>query len=168
MTARGFQIKGINQIAFVVRDLDRAMESYWRAGIGPWRIYTYGPPLVKDQMYRGRPCDAKFLMALAEVGGLGLELIQPLSGESLYTEFLERHGEGGFQHLGINVEDLDREVEAALRSGYEVIQSGRGFGVRGDGKFAYLSTDNDLLTIYELRELSKERVAPDRVYPGSD
>jgi 4-hydroxyphenylpyruvate dioxygenase-like putative hemolysin len=128
-------------------------------------VYTYGAPLVKDITYRGRPGNWRFRIALATVGSFSLELIQPLSGESIYSEFLEQHGEGGIQHLGIVVDNLDRVVEEARRSGYEVIQSGRGHGARGDGKFAYLSTEDDLFTVYEIIELVSERVAPERVYP---
>jgi hypothetical protein len=166
MTAKQrFQIAAVNQVGFVVKDIDKAMEAYWRVGVGPWRVYTYGEPLVKDITYRGKPGNWRFLIALATVGGFSLELIQPLSGESIYSEFLEKHGGGGIQHLGIVVENLDRVVEEARRSGYEVIQSGRGHGVRGDGKFAYLSTEDDLFTVYEVMELVSERRAPDRVYP---
>jgi len=160
-----FQVTAVNQVGFVVRDIDKAMEAYWRVGVGPWRVYTYGAPLVKNITYRGRPGTWRFRIALASVGGFSLELIQPLSGESIYSEFLERHGEGGIQHLGIVVENLDRVVEEARRSGYEVIQSGQGHGVRGDGKFAYLSTEDDLFTVYEVMELVAERYAPERVYP---
>jgi hypothetical protein len=167
MTAkRLFQVTAVNQVGFVVKDIDRAMAAYWRAGVGPWRVYTYGAPLVKEITYRGKPGNWRFRIALANLGeGFSLELIQPLSGESIYSEFLEQHGEGGIQHLGIVVENLDRVVEEARRAGYEVIQSGRGHGVRGDGKFAYLSTQDDLFTIYELIELVSERYAPERVYP---
>ncbi len=39
----------INQIALVVRDLNVAMRQYLELlGIGPWKVYTYGPPLVRD------------------------------------------------------------------------------------------------------------------------
>ena len=166
MTARqAFQIRGIHQVGFVVRDIDKAMESYWRAGIGPWQVFTYGAPLVKDITYRGKPGNWSFRIALANLNGFSVELIQPLSGESVYSDFLERNGEGGIQHLGIIVDDLDQTVEEARQSGFEVIQSGRGHGVRGDGKFAYLSTDADLLVIYELMELVSERRPPERVYP---
>jgi hypothetical protein len=166
MTAKlPFQVTAVNQVGFVVKDIDKAMEAYWRVGVGPWRIYTYGAPLVKNITYRGRPGNWRFRIALANVGGFSLELIQPLSGESIYSEFLEKHGAGGIQHLGIVVDNLDLVVEEARRSGYEVIQSGQGHGVRGDGKFAYLSTEDDLLTVYELMELVSERYAPERVYP---
>ena len=122
-----------------------------------------GPPVIT---YRGKPGNWRFLIALANLGGgFSLELIQPLSGESIYSEFLEKHGEGGIQHLGIVVDDLDRVVEEARQAGYAVIQSGRGHGVRGDGKFAYLGTEDDLFTVYELMELVSERYPPQRVYP---
>lgn len=163
-----FQVTAVNQVGFVVKDLDRAMAAYWRVGVGPWRVYTYGAPLVKDITYRGKPGNWRFLIALANLGGgFSLELIQPLSGESIYSEFLEKHGEGGIQHLGIVVDDLDRVVEEARQAGYAVIQSGRGHGVRGDGKFAYLGTEDDLFTVYELMELVSERYPPQRVYPES-
>lgn len=161
-----FQVTAVHQVGFVVKDLDTAMAAYWRVGVGPWRVYTYGAPLVKDITYRGKPGNWRFLIALASLGaGFSLELIQPLSGESIYSEFLETHGEGGIQHLGIVVDDLDRVVAEAQRAGYTVIQSGRGHGVRGDGKFAYLSTEDDLCTVYELIELVSERHPPERVYP---
>ena len=59
----------------------------------------------------------------------------------------------------------ENKIFTAKESGYEVIQSGRGHGVRGDGKFAYLSTEDDLFTVYELMELVSERYPPERVYP---
>jgi methylmalonyl-CoA/ethylmalonyl-CoA epimerase len=160
-----FQITAVNQVGFVVKDIDKAMAAYARVGVKPWRVYTYGAPLVKNITYRGRPGNWRFRIALVDVGGFSLELIQPLSGESIYSEFLEKHGEGGIQHLGVVVENLDRVVDEARRSGYEVIQSGQGHGVRGDGKFAYLSTQDDLFTVYELIELVSERYPPERVYP---
>jgi methylmalonyl-CoA/ethylmalonyl-CoA epimerase len=160
-----FHVKTVDQVGFVVRDLDRAMEAYWRVGVGPWRVYTYDPSRFREITYRGKPANWSFRLALATVGGFTLELIQPLSGESIYSEYLAAHGEGGIQHLGLIVEDVDLVVEQARRSGYEVIQSGQGHGARGDGKFAYLGTQDDLRTVYEVMELPSERVPPDCIYP---
>lgn len=161
-----FKVMAVHQIGFVVKDIDRAMEAYWRAGVGPWRVYTYAASRFKETTYRGKPGNWCFRLALANVGGLSLELIQPVSGESIYAEYLATHEEGGIQHLGFVVDDMDLIVEQARRSGYEVIQSGRGHGARGDGKFAYFSTEDDLLTVYEVMELPSERIAPDRIYPA--
>ncbi len=159
------KLAAINQIGFVVKDLDKAMEAYWRHfGIGPWRIYTYGPPLVKDTTYRGQRQDFHMRIALADVGGLMIELIQHLDGDTVYKEFGERAGEG-VQHLGIFVKNLKEAVAEAEAAGYKVIQSGRGYGAHGDGGFAYLDTEKELGTIYELIEIPSVRRPPERVYP---
>jgi catechol 2,3-dioxygenase-like lactoylglutathione lyase family enzyme len=159
------KLTAINQIGFVVKDLDKAMEAYWRNfGIGPWRIYTYGPPLVKQTTYRGRAENFHMRIALADVGGLMIELIQHLDGDTVYKEFVEKAGEG-VQHLGIFVENLDRAIEEAQQAGFKVIQSGRAYGVHGDGGFAYLDTAEELGTIYELIEIPSVRVPPERVWP---
>lgn len=166
MTALPFQVTTVDQVGFVVKDIDRAMEAYWRVGVGPWRIYTYSAARLIEATYRGKPADWSFRIALAKVGGFTLELIQPVSGESIYSEYLATHGEGGIQHLGVVVQDVDLVVEQARQSGFEMIQSGRGHGARGDGKFAYFATEDDLLTVYEVMELPSVRVPPERVYPA--
>src|SRR5216684_3468106 len=139
-----FPLNRVNQIALVVRDLDAAMRRYWELlGIGPWRVYTYGPPLVHDMTYRGRAQDYRMRLALAQVGEIMLELIQPLSGESIYVEHLERKGEG-LHHLGVFVPSFDEAVAEVQRRGYAILQSGRGYGRWGDGGYAYLDTEGDL------------------------
>jgi methylmalonyl-CoA/ethylmalonyl-CoA epimerase len=158
-------LQEISQVCVVVRDLDRAMRHYWEIlGIGPWRVYTYGPPLVKDQTYRGKPATYRMRLAIANVGNLMFELIQPLEGPSIYHEFVDRCGEG-LHHLGIFVPNLDAAIAEWKDRGYEVLMSGRGYGVRGDGGYAYLTTEGDLSAILELIEIPAERYPPEAVYP---
>lgn len=158
-------IKTINQVALVVEDLDEAVRRYWtRCGIGPWRIYTYEPPLVKDMTYRGRRHDYRMRLALTQVGDMTLELIQPLSEESVYTEHLRAKGPG-LHHIGIFVPSVEEAAAEAARGGVQVLQSGRGYGLRGDGAFAYMDTEALLGMIVEFIEIPKERVAPESVYP---
>jgi len=160
-----FPISQVDQVCVVVRDLRAAMEHYWSIlGIGPWRVYTYGDPLVKDLTYRGKPADYKMRIALTTKGPLMFELIEPLKGPTIYHEFLERNGEG-IHHMGIFVPSFDRAVAEAREAGFEVIQSGRGFGLHGDGGFAYLSTEAKLGAIYEVIERPAERHPPEEVYP---
>jgi methylmalonyl-CoA/ethylmalonyl-CoA epimerase len=160
-----FKLKSINQVGFVVKDLDKSMESYWRNfGIGPWRIYTYGPPLVKQTTYHGKPEQYHMRVALANVGDVMIELIEHLDGSTLYKDFVDQHGEG-VQHLGFFVESLDETIKEMEAAGFRVIQSGRGHGVKGDGGFAYLDTADELGTIYEIIEIPSVRHEPERVYP---
>ena len=155
----------INQVALVVEDLDEAVRRYWeRFGIGPWRIYTYQAPLLKQMTYRGRPHVYRMRLALAQMGDVMIELIQPLSDENVYVEHLRQKGPG-LHHIGVVVPSVDDAVGDAERSGFRVLQSGRGHGLRGDGAFAYMDTEDVLGMIVEFIEFPKERVAPEAVYP---
>jgi catechol 2,3-dioxygenase-like lactoylglutathione lyase family enzyme len=157
----------VNQIALVVRDLEAALRMYWETlGIGPWRVYTYGPPLVKQMTYRGRREDYRMRLAFAQAGGTQIELIQPLTQNNIYAEQLDRKGEG-LNHLGMFVPSLDAGIADAERAGFSVLQSGRGYGRLGDGGFAYLDTEAVVGMILELIEVPKERVPPEMVFPGS-
>jgi len=165
MTDSLFPLTHVNQIALVVRDLDASMRRYWEMlGIGPWRVYTYGPPLVKSMTYRGKLQDYRMRLALTQIGDLQLELIQPLSGETTYAEHLERKGEG-LHHVGIFIASFDQALAEAAKRGYAVLQSGRGFGRWGDGGFAYLDTEASFGTILELIEVPRERVPPEAEFP---
>jgi glyoxalase/bleomycin resistance protein/dioxygenase superfamily protein len=158
----------IDQVALVVNDLDEAVRRYWeRAGIGPWRIYTYERPLVKEMTYRGRPIDFRMRLALAQAGDIVLELIQPLSQDNIYVEHLARKGPG-LNHLGIFVPSVADAVSEAAKSRVGVLQSGRGYGKHGDGAYAYLDTEDLLGVIFEVIEVPKERVPPEAVFPPRD
>jgi 4-hydroxyphenylpyruvate dioxygenase-like putative hemolysin len=64
------------------------------------------------------------------------ELIQPLKGKSVYSDFLEEKGEG-FHHLAFIVQDLDKEVADMKNRGFKVIQT----GARPKSRWAYFDTD---------------------------
>lgn len=59
-------------------------------GIGPWEVYTFGPKTVRDSMVRRKSSSREYLLALTWRGSLQLELMQPVSGRSIYDEMLER------------------------------------------------------------------------------
>jgi methylmalonyl-CoA/ethylmalonyl-CoA epimerase len=160
-----FRIGKIGQVAFVVRDLEASMRAFWSDfGIGPWSMYLFQPPRVKDMMYRGRRQDFRMRVAFAMCGETQIELVQSIEGPNLYEEFLAQCGEG-VQHLGIHVADMTAATGQMQALGYEIVQSGRGYGVHGDGAFAYFSTGDRLGTLIELIQLPAERYPPDEVYP---
>ncbi len=166
MTDPRLPFSKIDQICVVVRDIHAAMEQYRTLmGLGPWRVYTFSAPRVKDMTYRGKPAEYSMRVAFAQCGALQFELIQPVQGPTIYHEFLERNGEG-IHHFGVWVPSLTRAIEDARAAGFDVIQSGRGYGVRGDGGYAYLDTEKVLGAIYELIEIPAERYPPDEVYPA--
>ena len=159
---------GIDQICMIVKDLDKAVKAYWELfGVGPWRFYTYGKPQLKRLSYRGKPGDYQMRLALARMGALQIELIEPLEGDSIYADFVEEHGYG-LHHIAVVVEDMASAVAQAQAAGLSVTQDGAGFGPDGDGAYAYLDTEDKIGTTIELIERPKRARPPDRVYPPTD
>jgi hypothetical protein len=157
-------LRRINQVCIVVRDLQKTMERYWEdLGIGPWKIYQFEGPLLREMTIKGKPAKYKMSLALCQMDNIFLELIQPLSGETIYKEFLEEKGEG-LHHLGFFVDDLDQALRNFEMSGIGTIQTGRFQG----GGFAYLDTQEKLGTIFELIERSKPPHPPIRIWPEED
>jgi catechol 2,3-dioxygenase-like lactoylglutathione lyase family enzyme len=159
-------VTGLHQVGIVVRDLRKAMRAYNELlGMGPWHVYTYQPPLVKEMTYMGRRHDYAMRIALTMAGNHIVELVETVKGPNIYQDFLDQHGEG-IHHVMSIVEDFDASVARLEAAGYPMIQSGRGFGADGTGAYAYFDTTKDLGLIYELVEIPKVRVPPEEVYPA--
>jgi hypothetical protein len=152
----------IGQVGFLVPDLEEALPRYadvWR-GAGPWLVYTYGPGFLPSFHYRGEPATCSMRIAL-NAASPQIELIQPLGGgPSVYDGYGP-----GFHHVGVLVESLAEAMGSMTRSGYETIQWGAGYGLDGDGGFAYFDTVPDLGIIVEAIEVPKRRREPELVWP---
>jgi Glyoxalase/Bleomycin resistance protein/Dioxygenase superfamily len=134
------------QVSVVVRDLEAAMRTYVEYyGIGPWEIYEFNPDTVREMHERGRPVECSWRLALAGVGRLQWELIEPLDDRSIYARFLAEHGEG-VHHVGVAVPDYAVAIGELEGKGREVVFGGEYNGVT----FAYLGTDGDLGVVTEI------------------
>jgi methylmalonyl-CoA/ethylmalonyl-CoA epimerase len=146
------KLHSINQIGMVVRDLDKSMEAYWRVfGVGPWRVYTFGPQTADKMTYRGKPANYHIRIGQASIGGISLELIQPLDGDTVHKDFLDEHGEG-VQHLNFRLQGLDEAMEKMSSAGFELIQYSNGTGASLDGAHAYFDTAQELGIVFELSQ----------------
>jgi methylmalonyl-CoA/ethylmalonyl-CoA epimerase len=93
----------VSQVALVVRDLDRVVRDYHdQMGWGPWSIYEYQSPWLHDLTAHGKAADFTWLGAEAMVGSVWMEVLQPLEGDSPFSAWLERHGDG-VHHVGYEV-----------------------------------------------------------------
>jgi catechol 2,3-dioxygenase-like lactoylglutathione lyase family enzyme len=156
---------GVAQVAFLVEDLDKAVENYHRTfGVGPWHFYTYQKPFVPRMSYRGKDADYAMRVALSYFGSSRVEFIQSIRGPSIYEEFIERHGYG-VQHLGFLVDDMEAALAEARKAGFEMIMDGAGFGPDDDGHYAYLDTEDAFGAIFELIQRPKRRKPPEKIYP---
>ncbi len=165
MVTLHFLDKKVDQLGFVVQNVDEIIRSYYELfGIGNWKIYTYGKPLLSFMNYHGKPFEYKARIALSYFGETRVEIIQNLEGETIYTDFIKDHGYG-LQHLGIYVADIRRSLKEAESAGLSVVMEGGGFGLDGDGHFAYLDTQDQFGITYELIQRPLRRHEPEAVYP---
>lgn len=159
---------GVKQIAMVVHDIEASVRAYWDLlRVGPWTSWTLSPEILKDTYYMGEPADFSFRHALAWKGETQFELVQPLSGPSIFQDHLDRHGEG-MHHVGIFVPDQPLAMAELEEAGFRCLQRARGFGAQGDGAFAYFETNHPLATIVEVIGAPKVRREPVFVYPPAE
>lgn len=85
----------ITQISLAVRDLDTTMAEYHRAfGWAPWQVFDHVPPIHHDTELRGERVHYALRGAEVYVGETNFELLEPLEGPNLWSEFMDRRGEG--------------------------------------------------------------------------
>jgi hypothetical protein len=146
------------QVCVVTRDLQRTCAGFVQMGIGPWRVYTFGPETVRDQTYRGAPARYSMRLALATSGNMMWEVIEPLDGPSIYKDFLAKSAEG-VQHVGQNGQgrSFDEQVATFEKAGRRNIQSGSWHGVR----YAYFDTQDLMGTTVEIFDFPADFVWPE-------
>ena len=73
--------------------------------------------------YRGNVVAGEWLTTQTYNGGIFIELIQPLSGQSMFHDYIERCPAGGTQHMAFRlpVSDFDRVMSDLRGQGYEMI-----------------------------------------------
>ena len=134
------------QMAFVVPDLDAAVAQWLTVqGLGPFHVMRHCA--VSNVVYRGgQPVEVDFGVAIAQWGGVQVELIQQYCDTpSAYRDVYAR-GEGGFHHTCVVVPDL----EAAIA---HYAARGAPLAIRGDFgtvRWAYIDTRAHLGCMTEL------------------
>ena len=109
----------IDQVGFVVRDLDQALRTF-----GP----IFGPFQTMDSAlegtnYRGRASDVTLRMAFGRSGTLEVELIEWVSGDSPHKEALDA-GREGVHHVRFKFSEGLASARARLEErGFEVVWS---------------------------------------------
>ena len=129
----------IYQLGLVVHSIDRALQFYGRfLSIRTWYRGEVGE---QETAFHGAPIEMEADMVFGYSGKLMIELIEVKGGaENIYTEHLERFGEG-LHHLGVEVSDFDRRMQMVEDMGISVLQSGTVVSKGGAiSRMAYLDT----------------------------
>jgi catechol 2,3-dioxygenase-like lactoylglutathione lyase family enzyme len=103
--ASQFTLPPVYQLGYVVSDIEKACRYYESIfGTGPFSDVI--DVNMDGAILRGKPVDLTIKVAFVQSGDVQIELIEPVGGKNLYTEFLEARGEG-IHHLGYRVEDME-------------------------------------------------------------
>jgi methylmalonyl-CoA/ethylmalonyl-CoA epimerase len=141
-------LKKIVQVALVVRDIE-ASSKLWAdmLGMPVPEIRTTRPGHEVKEIYRGMPSEGQVKLTFFNLGQVVIELLQPVSEGTSWKEYLDKKGEG-VQHLGFQVEDLEKTRGALEKAGYPVIHQGRYDS--DDGTYVYHETLDKLGVVIEL------------------
>lgn len=140
------------QVAFVVRDIE-ASAARWAAMLAqplPEVIET----LPGDQVgliYRGVPSNDRVRLAFLDLGGVQLELLQPIGSDNAWAEGLEEKGER-IHHVAFWTDQMNVAIDYFMDHGSALVMRGD-FNDRS-GEFAYIDGQVPFGCIFEL--LSKK------------
>jgi methylmalonyl-CoA/ethylmalonyl-CoA epimerase len=108
--------------AVLVRDLEKTRQRIESLGLG--RFIHPGPPEGAEGLfYLGRPLQSQMKALLIQIGNLQMEFIQPDDKPNPWKDFLKSRGEG-LHHLGVQVADVEKEVNRLTALGAEVTFTG--------------------------------------------
>ena len=127
----------LDHIGIVVKDLDKAVEFYQSIGVTDFK--KSGTP-GKNKTLHGEPLvGGKTTMLMGRMGGIGIQVTQPIEPPSMSYEFLEQVGEG-INHLAYRVKNLPAVHEEMIKRGYKIIFTSE--YIDGGGEI-YVDTGNN-------------------------
>ncbi|WP_018613003.1 VOC family protein [Segetibacter koreensis] len=119
-------VSNFAQIGWVVKDITAA-QTFFREAMG---IDNFSKAEIIrleefESTYYGEPCDGESLVSMAYSGGTFIELIQPLSGSSIFQDYLDKNPAGGVHHVAysIPVANLDKVISEMANKGLPIITS---------------------------------------------
>lgn len=101
------QIKKINHVAIVVKDIDESLK-FWATALGLELHHVEDVPSQASKV------------AFIPVGESEIELVQPTTEESGMAAYLEKRGEG-MHHLCIEVDDIEAKMQELKDAGIRLI-----------------------------------------------
>ena len=115
------------QVAWAVKDI-AAAERFFIETMGIEKFFRLENLSAKDTegTYLGKPADWVLHLYIAYAGDVQIELIQPVSGASMFDQSLKMH-DAAVQHIAYWLDDSEYDAAAQhlVASGYPLIQSFR-------------------------------------------
>lgn len=114
------------QIAWVVKDVEKA-KTFFQEMLGVNKFSPTFTTRLKEYegTYYGEPSNAENLVSMVYSGGTFIELIQPISGKSIFKDYIDNNPTGGVQHIAYStpIANLDKVISDFENKGFTVISS---------------------------------------------
>ncbi|MDR0930000.1 MAG: VOC family protein [Oscillospiraceae bacterium] len=132
---------GFIQVALVVKDIDKAAETWAKFFNVPKPEIRDTPPSHNpDLTYRGKEAYYGLKFAVINAGNFVIELHEPDEHDSTFKEFLDKHG-NGVHHLGFCVgERRDAVIDELSEMGYQM----RTIGYYPGSSWTIVDSEDDL------------------------
>lgn len=141
------------QIGYVVGDIDAAIETWLKIGVGPWFAMR---GLELTSIFRGEPVSYRSSLAFSNIGDMQIELIQQHDDvPTIHQEFLASPNTdpSGYNQFAWWAEDLAATRKAVVDAGWEIVWE----GVPGQGAgYFYAQAPGVPTHILEFMELNEQ------------
>ncbi len=135
-------MKKIDHIGIAVRSIEE-QEKVYTDGLG---IKITRKIEVPEQRVR---------IAVMEVGGVKIELVEPNDDSSPIANFLRKKGQG-IHHICFEVDDIDAETERLKRAGIAIIENASNVGAEGS-KVLFIHPSSSGGVLFELIEHKRSK-----------
>jgi methylmalonyl-CoA/ethylmalonyl-CoA epimerase len=131
------KVTKIDHLGIAVKDIAKA-KTLFRDVLG---LNLVGSETVEEQ---------KVITEIFSIGEVGVELLESISPDGPIARFIEKRGEG-FQHLAVEVDDLENAIEELKAKGIRLIDEQPREGVSGT-RIAFLHPESTFGLLIELIE----------------
>src|SRR6478672_11249630 len=107
----------INHLGIATKGIDEALK-FWSDALGLENVHT---EIVEEQKVR---------VAMLPIGESRVELLEPTSGDSPISKFLEKRG-GGIHHIAVEVDDIYEALANLKAKGMRLIDETPRRGAEG-------------------------------------
>jgi hypothetical protein len=146
-------LKEIVHVCIVVKNVEKTAQIFsQKFGIGPFEIREKHYPKSKAVLH-GEPTEYTLKFGYVKMGQITLELVETITGKTIYQEFLETHGEG-IHHIGIPTPlPFQEELNKWMDQGIQPLQISR-LDDPEEG-WAYMDTQKMVGCILEILSFKK-------------
>jgi hypothetical protein len=141
----------VEQISIVVKDISKVSKTYAdNYGIGPWSMFELNKDNIKDMIFNNKKSDYRVRIAVANIGNMEIELVEPLNSLSNFAQFLKKYGEGLYS-VGYKVENYRDAVNFLKNRGVKINQGGNWLGRY---QYSYFDTEKELGHIVKIYNIT--------------